>query len=30
MPQRIIDLSLAIEDNMPSHKLFQRPVVVTP
>ena len=29
MPQRIIDLSLAIEDNMQSHKLFQRPVVLT-
>ena len=29
MAQRIIDLSLAIEDNMPSHKLFQRPVVLT-
>ena len=26
MPQRIIDLSLEIEDNMPSHKLFQSPV----
>jgi hypothetical protein len=23
---RIIDLSLLIEDNMPAHKLFQRPV----
>lgn len=29
MPPQIIDLSLAIEDNMPSHKLFQRPVVLT-
>jgi kynurenine formamidase len=29
MTQRIIDLNLLIEDNMPSHKLFQRPVVVT-
>ncbi len=29
MPRQIIDLSLAIEDNMPSHKLFQRPVVLT-
>ena len=29
MPQRIVDLSLLIEDNMPSHKLFQRPVVIT-
>ncbi|MGC8537195.1 MAG: cyclase family protein [Rhizomicrobium sp.] len=26
---RIIDLSLTIEDNMPSHKLFQRPVITT-
>jgi kynurenine formamidase len=24
---RIIDLSLLIEDNMPTHKLFQRPVI---
>jgi hypothetical protein len=23
---RVIDLSLLIEDNMPAHKLFQRPV----
>ncbi len=29
MPQHVIDLSLVIEDNMPSHKLFQRPVVLT-
>ena len=29
MPQRIIDLSLTIEDNMPAHKLFQRPVITT-
>jgi kynurenine formamidase len=29
MPQRVIDLSLLIEDNMPSHKLFQRPVLTT-
>jgi len=27
MPQRIVDLSLLIEDNMPAHKLFQRPVM---
>ena len=27
MPQRVIDLSLTIEDNMPAHKLFQRPVI---
>ena len=27
MAQRIIDLSLTIEDNMPAHKLFQRPVI---
>jgi len=27
MAQRIIDLSLSIEDNMPAHKLFQRPVI---
>jgi kynurenine formamidase len=26
---RIIDLSLLIEDNMPAHKLFQRPVITT-
>lgn len=26
MARRIIDLSLAIEDNMPAHKLFQSPV----
>ena len=29
MTGRIIDLSLAIEDNMPAHKLFQRPVITT-
>lgn len=29
MPKRIIDLSLLIEDNMPAHKLFQRPVITT-
>ena len=29
MPPRVIDLSLAIEDNMPAHKLFQRPVITT-
>ncbi len=27
MPQRVIDLSLTLEDNMPAHKLFQRPVI---
>jgi len=27
MARRIIDLSLAIEDNMPAHKSFQRPVI---
>lgn len=27
MAQRIVDLSLTIEDNMPAHKLFQRPVM---
>lgn len=27
MAQRVIDLSLLIEDNMPAHKLFQRPVL---
>src|ERR1700730_2323871 len=27
MAQRVIDLSLTIEDNMPAHKLFQRPVI---
>jgi kynurenine formamidase len=26
MAQRVIDLSLLLEDNMPAHKLFQRPV----
>ena len=25
---RIIDLSLLIEDNMPAHKLFQRPIYI--
>ena len=29
MSQRVIDLSLSIEDNMPAHKLFQRPVLTT-
>lgn len=29
MNQKIIDLSLLIEDNMPTHKLFQRPVYTT-
>lgn len=29
MSQRVIDLSLLIEDNMPAHKLFQRPVITT-
>lgn len=29
MAGRIIDLSLLIEDNMPTHKLFQRPVITT-
>ena len=29
MPKTVIDLSLAIEDNMPAHKLFQRPVMTT-
>src|ERR1700712_2058028 len=29
MPQRVVDLSLLIEDNMPAHKLFQRPVSTT-
>jgi kynurenine formamidase len=28
MARRIIDLSLAIEDNMPAHKLFQSPVYI--
>jgi kynurenine formamidase len=27
MARRVIDLSLLIEDNMPAHKLFQRPVI---
>ena len=25
---QIVDLTLTLEDNMPAHKLFQRPVVV--
>ncbi|MDX6807385.1 cyclase family protein [Terrihabitans rhizophilus] len=29
MAQKVIDLSLLIEDNMPAHKLFQRPVITT-
>ena len=29
MPPRVIDLSVALEDNMPAHKLFQRPVITT-
>ena len=29
MAQRVVDLSLSIEDNMPAHKLFQRPVITT-
>lgn len=29
MPTRVIDLSIALEDNMPAHKLFQRPVITT-
>ena len=29
MPARVIDLSVALEDNMPAHKLFQRPVITT-
>ena len=29
MAQRVVDLSLLIEDNMPAHKLFQRPVTTT-
>ena len=29
MGQRIIDLSVTIEDNMPAHKLFQSPVYLT-
>lgn len=27
MAQRVVDLSLLIEDNMPAHKMFQRPVI---
>src|ERR1700739_4306125 len=27
MARRVIDLSLTIEENMPAHKLFQRPVM---
>lgn len=29
MAQRVVDLSLLIEDNMPAHRLFQRPVIAT-
>jgi kynurenine formamidase len=29
MAKTIIDLSLQLEDNMPAHKLFQRPVITT-
>ena len=29
MPTQVIDLSLTLEDNMPAHKLFQRPVLTT-
>lgn len=29
MASKVIDLSLLIEDNMPAHKLFQRPVITT-
>lgn len=28
MAQRIVDLTLVIEDNMPSHKLFQSPIIL--
>lgn len=28
MAEKLIDLTLTLEDNMPAHKLFQRPVVV--
>lgn len=28
MAQRIVDLTLTISDNMPAHKLFQRPIIV--
>ena len=27
--KRVVDLSLLIEDNMPAHKLFQRPVITS-
>lgn len=29
MARRIVDLSLAVEDNMPAHKLFQSPIYLT-
>ena len=29
MARKIVDLSLTIEDNMPAHKLFRRPVLAT-
>lgn len=28
MAQRLVDLTLTISDNMPAHKLFQRPIIV--
>lgn len=28
MTQRIVDLTLTLSDNMPAHKLFQRPIIV--
>ena len=28
MGQQMIDLTLKMTDNMPAHKLFQRPVIV--
>lgn len=29
MPKKIVDLSLAVEDDMSAHKLFQPPVITT-
>ena len=28
MAERMVDLTLTLTDNMPAHKLFQRPVIV--
>ena len=28
MAERIVDLTLTLQDNMPAHKLFQRPIII--